>query len=139
MLFRSYPQIGVPDPHHPISHHAGDREKIVKVGKVNAYHMKLFAEFIDKMRKTPDGDGSLLDHSMILYGASIRDGESHLYDNLTLVLAGKANGQIKTGQHIRCEKGTPMTNLQLTMLHKLNVPAEHFGDATGELKELAEI
>jgi hypothetical protein len=135
----TYPQIGVPDPHHPITHHSGDRAKIEKVAKVNAYHAMLFGQFLEKLRSTPDGDGSLLDNSMILYGASIRDGEKHLYDNLTLVLAGGGAGQLKPGRHVRCAKETPMTNLQLTMLNKLGVPVDHFGDATGELAEFSNL
>ena len=132
----SYPQIGVPDPHHPLSHHSLIREKIEKVAKINVYHMDLFGKFLAKLKATPDGDGSLLDHSMILYGSSLDDGNTHAHRNLTVVLAGGA-GRISSGRHIRCAKGTPLSNLQLTMLHRLGVAVDRFGDSNGEFEEIS--
>jgi hypothetical protein len=135
----TYPQIGVPDPHHPITHHSGDRVKIEKVAKINQYHVKLFAEFLQKLKATPDGEGSLLDNSMILYGACLREANTHAHDNLTFALAGGGTGQLKSGRHVRCRQGTPMTDLQLTMLHKVGVNVDHFGDSEGELNEISSL
>ena len=134
----TYPQLGVPDPHHPLTHHRGDPEKMESVTKINQYHVQLFSEFAAKLRSTPDGDGSLLDHVMLLYGAALRDGDAHKYDNLPLLVVGGGGGQIKGNRHIVYPAdSTPMTNLQFTMLQKLGVPVDHFGDSTGTLKELS--
>lgn len=132
----TYPQIGVPDSHHPISHHQRDPVKMAKLAKINLYHVSLFSQFMEKLKATPDGDGSLLDHSAILYGASLRDSNTHLYDNLELLLAGGAAGQIRGGRHIVFPKGTPLTNLHVTLLDKVDVPIDRFGDSTGKLQEL---
>ncbi len=134
----TYPQIGVADPHHPLTHHRGDREKIEKVKKINEYHVSLFSEFVAKLAGTPDGDGSLIDNVMLLYGAPIRDGDAHQYNNVPLLLLGHDGGAIKGNRHlVYSENTTPMTNLQLTMLHRLGVRVENFGDSTGKLKELS--
>ena len=134
----TYPQIGVADPHHPLTHHRGDREKIEKVKKINEYHVSLFSEFVAKMAGTPDGDGSLIDNVMLLYGAPIRDGDAHQYNNVPLLLAGHDGGGIRGNRHLVYPADTnPMTNLQLTMLHRLGVRVENFGDSTGRLKELS--
>ena len=134
----TYPQLGVPDPHHPLTHHRGDLEKVEKVTKINTYHVQLFSEFVARMRDTPDGDGSLLDHVMLLYGSPLRDGDKHVYDNLPLLVVGGGSGTIKGDRHLVYDPGTtPMTNLQFTMLQKLGVPVERFGDSTGTLKELS--
>jgi hypothetical protein len=130
----SYPYIGVPDGHHSCTHHQNDPEKIAKVIMINQHHVELFSYMLDRMRSTEDGDGSLLDHSMLLYGSSISDGNKHLHTNLPLVMAGRAAGKLKTGRHLRFEEETPMTNLLLTMLDKANVPLDKLGDSTGELK-----
>jgi len=131
---RPYRNIGVTDGHHSVTHHMNDPEKIEKVVKINGYHVETFAYLLDKLRKTPDGDGTLLDHSMILYGSSISDGNAHTHHDLPLVLAGGAAGQVKGGRHIRYPKETPMNNLLLTMLDKAGVPPpEKLGDSTGEL------
>lgn len=135
----SYPWIGVPDPHHPITHHQGDQAKIAKVAKINHYHVSLFANFLEKLRSVSDGEGTLLDNTMLLYGASLREGNAHLYDDLCLMLAGGGAGTIKSGRHIRFPKGTALTNLQFTLLDKLGVPVDHFGDSDGKLEELSSV
>jgi hypothetical protein len=132
---RTYPEIGVPDPHHPLTHHRNNAEWIERVTKVNTMHMALFAGFIDKMKNTPDGDGSLLDHMTVLYGGGISDGNSHLHDNLATVLVGGASGQWN-GHHIKYPQGTPMTNLYLTLLEKMGVQSEKLGDSTGMIEHL---
>jgi hypothetical protein len=135
---RTYRGIGVPDPHHGISHHQGDPEKIDKIAKINAYHVGLFAYYLDKLRSTPDGDGSLLDHSLILYGSSLSDGNQHIHNNLPIVLAG-GGGQFQGGRHIRYREETPMTNLFLSMLDKVGVPTEKIGDSTGKIEHLTDV
>jgi hypothetical protein len=134
---RSFPEIGIPDAHHALTHHQNDPVKIGKVIQINTFHSKLFAYFLDKMRSTPDGDGSLLDHTMIVYGSCISDGNRHLYEDLPVLLAGGSACQIKGGSHVRYPSSTPMTNLYLSLLDKLNVPIEHLGDSTGHLKLLS--
>jgi hypothetical protein len=134
---RSYRSIGVLDGHHSVTHHQNDPEKIAKTVKINELHVRTFAYLLEKLQSTPDGDGSLLDHSMILYGSSISDGNAHTHHDLPLVLAGGAAGQIKGGRHIRYSKETPMNNLLLAMLDKAGIPAEHLGDSTGEVAYLS--
>jgi len=134
---RTYPEIGVPDAHHPISHHQNDPVRLAKVAKINAYHITLFASFLDKLRSTPDGDGSLLDHAMIVYGAGMSDSNAHDPKNLPILLAGGGVGLLKPGNHVRFAKDTPLANLHLALLDKLGVHAENLGDSTGELSELA--
>jgi hypothetical protein len=109
---RTYPQVGVAEAHHPLSHHQNDAEKIAQLARVNTYHISLFAEYLDKLRATPDGDGSLLDHLMLLYGSGISDGNRHDPDNLPLLLAG---GLVKGGRHLRFE-GEPAANLLASIL-----------------------
>jgi hypothetical protein len=135
---RSYRQIGVSDGHHPCTHHQNDPEKIEKTTKIDTYHVKLLSYYLDKFKSTQDGDGSLLDHSMILYGSSISDGNAHTHHNLPLALIGGARGQLKGNRHIKFPDETPMNNLLLTMLGKANVPTpEILGDSTS--KVLAEV
>lgn len=136
---RAYPEIGVPDSHHPVSHHQNDPEKLVKLAKINAFQLKQFAYFAEKMRAAQDGDGSLLDHSMLLYGSAISDSNVHMHDNLPLVLVGGGAGQIKGGRHVVYPKGTPVTNLFLNMLDKLGVPMDKIGDSTGRLASLSDV
>jgi hypothetical protein len=137
---RSYRNIGVPDGHHSTTHHQNDPEKIEAVTKIDTYHTQLFAYMLDKMQKTPDGDGTLLDHSMMLYGSSICDGNAHTHHDLPLVLAGGGAVKIKGGRHVRFPKETPMTNLLLTMLDKAGVPRpEKLGDSTGEIEHLSDV
>jgi hypothetical protein len=131
---RVYPAIGVTDAHHGLTHHQGNQEKIAKVIKINTYHMKMFARFLDKLKKTPDGEGSLLDHSMILYGGGISDGNLHNHSPLPALLAGGGSGQLKGGRHLRYPDHTPMSNLLLAMLDKSGVRVDQFGDSTGKLK-----
>jgi hypothetical protein len=136
---RSYRSIGVADGHHSVTHHQNDPDKIAKTMKIDQLHTKTFAYLVERLKATPDGDGTLLDHSMILYGSSISDGNAHTHHDLPLVLVGGAAGQIKGGRHIRYAPETPMNNLLLTMLDKAGVPAEKFGDATGEINQLSDV
>ena len=131
---RSYPELGFGDSHHSVTHHHGDPEKIAKTTKVNIFHTRMLAYYLDKLRSTPDGDGSLLDHSLILYGAALSDGNLHLYVDLPLVLFSSGIGGIKGGRHVRFPARTPMANLLVTMLDKAGVPhIERLGDSTGRL------
>jgi hypothetical protein len=134
---RAYPEIGVPDAHHPISHHQGDVEKIAKCAKVNAFHMRMFARFLETLRSTPDGDGSLLDHSIFIYGSGMSDGNQHSHLSLPVLLVGGADGRLKGGRHIRYAADTPLANLHLTVLDKLGVQMDALGDSTGRLSELS--
>jgi hypothetical protein len=136
---RAYPEIGVPDSHHPTSHHQNDGEKLSKLQKINAFHLKQFAYFVERMRTTPDGDGSLLDHSALLYGSGISDSNIHMHDNLPLVLVGGAGGRIKGGRHVIYPKDTPVTNLYINMLDTIGVPVETLGDSTGRLDHLTDV
>jgi hypothetical protein len=129
---QSYPEIGVPDSHHPLTHHRGQPELVEKVTKINAFHLDLFARFVAKLKATPDGDGSLLDHSMIVYGSGLSDGDKHTHNDLPVVLAGKGGG-LKPGRHMVYAKDTPMTNLFLALLNRVGVPAESLGDSTATL------
>ena len=128
---RTYPEIGVPDAHHPISHHRRDPGRMEKCAKINHYHMQLFSYFVDKMQQTPDGDGSLLDHVVMLYGAGMSEGNGHIPLNLPILLVGGGNGQIKGGRHVKAPAGTPLANLHVTLLNKLGVPTERHGNSTG--------
>jgi hypothetical protein len=133
---RPYPEIGIPDSHHPLSHHENDTQKLDRLGQINLYHMKQFAHLVEKLKATPEGDGSLLDHSLLVYGAGISDSNTHFHDNLPIALVGGAGGGLKGGRHIRYEKDTPLTNLWLTVLDKMGVPAEKIGDSTGHVQHL---
>ena len=135
MSGRAYPELGFGDSHHSVTHHHGDPDKIAKTAQINAFHTKMLAYYLDKLRATPDGDGSLLDRAMILYGSALSDGNLHLYTNLPLLLVAGGVAGIKGGRHVRYPKGTPMANLLLTMLDKANVPdVEKLGDSTGRLQ-----
>jgi hypothetical protein len=135
---RTYPEIGVPDPHHPLTHHRGNPEWIERVTKVNTLHMELFAGFIGKLKETPDGDGSLLDHSIIVYGSGLSDGNRHTHEDLPVALVGHG-GDFKLGSHIVYPKGTPMTNLYLTLLDRMGVHEETIGDSTGRVDQLTDL
>lgn len=128
---RTYPEIGVPDAHHPISHHQRDPVRMDKCAKINRYHVSLFAYFLDKMRNTPDGDGSLLDHTVMMYGAGMSEGNGHVPRNLPILLVGGANGRLSGGRHLRYAAGTPLANFHLGLLDKLGVPVESHGNSTG--------
>jgi hypothetical protein len=130
---RTYPEIGVPDAHHPISHHQRDPVRMDKCAKINHYHVSLFSQFIDKMKNTPDGDGSLLDHSAIVYGAGMSEGNGHVPRNLPILLVGGANGQLKGGRHIKYPDETPLANFHLSLLDKLGVRVESHGNSTGPI------
>jgi hypothetical protein len=136
---RSYREIGISDGHHDCTHHQNDPVKISKTIQVNTHHVDQLAYLIDRMKNTPDGDGSLLDHSMILYGSSISDGNQHTHTNLPLALIGGGGGKLKGGRHIRYANETPMTNLLLSMLDKAGVETETLGDSTGKLQHLSDI
>ena len=133
---RTYPEIGVPEAHHSCSHHKGDPELIEKVAKVSDHHALQFAWLVGKLKSMREGDGSLLDHCAITYGAAIGDPNVHDHLHLPTVLVGGGSGRIKGGRHIRYAEGTPMSNLHLSMLDVAGVPAENLGDATGKLAEL---
>ena len=128
---RTYPEIGVPDAHHPISHHQRDPVRMEKCAKINHYHVSLFASFLEKMKSTPDGDGSLLDHSAILYGAGMSEGNGHVPENLPILLAGGGNGRLRGGRHVKYPKGTPLANFHLGLLDKLGVRIDSHGNSTG--------
>ena len=130
---RAYPEIGVPDVHHGLSHHLSDPQKLAKIAQIDAYHTTTFAYYLEKLQATPDGDGSLLDHSTILFGCSMSDGNDHLLQNLPIVLAGGGSGRLKGGRHLRYPKGTPVSNLYLTLLDTVGVSLDRFGDSTGRL------
>jgi hypothetical protein len=135
---RTYPEIGVSDPHHPLTHHGGDPEKIAKVAKVNRFHVSLFAEFLEKLQAIPDGDGTLLDHALYLYGSGMGNPNVHDHVNLPIIVAGGAAGKMRGGRHIRFDKPTPLANLHLTLLNKVGVRLESFADSQGQIDELFE-
>ena len=136
---RAYPEIGVPDAHHPLSHHGGSAEKIEKLIRVNGYHAEMFAYYLDRMKNTPDSEGSLLDNSTILYGSGMSDGNGHNHHNLPTLIVGGGTDSIKGNRHLVYprEQETPITNLFLDMLEKFDIPLESFGDSTGNLNVLA--
>ena len=129
---RAYREIGVPDSHHPLSHHRNDPTSIEKLVRLNTFHLKLFAYYVEKLRSTPDGDGSLLDHVMIHYGSGMSDGNLHMNENLPMLLVGGATGKLKGGRHVRFPVGTPTTNLYLTLLDIVGTPMEKLGDSNGK-------
>ena len=128
---RTYPEIGVPDAHHPISHHQRDPVRMEKCAKINHYHVSLFTHFLERMRDTPDGDGSLLDHSTILYGAGMSEGNGHVPRNLPILVAGGAAGRLEGGRHIKYPEGTPLANFHVSLLDKLGAPVQSHGNSTG--------
>ncbi len=135
---RPYANIGVSDGHHDLSHHENNPAKKEKIAKINTFHMELFAAWLKQMRETKESDGSsLLDNSMIVYGSAIEDGNSHAHNNLPVLLAGRGGGTIAPGRHIRFDKNTPMANLFLSMMDRMGVQAERFGDSTGRLTQLS--
>ena len=130
----TYPQIAVPDAHHPISHHALEPEKIAKVAKINAYHVSLFAALAEKMRNTPEGDGTMLDHSLFLYGSGLGDGDQHASVNNPTFLVGGANGRLKGGRHLVYRENTRLMNLGVSILDTLQIEGVNgIGDSTGRL------
>jgi hypothetical protein len=133
---RTYPEIDVPDPHHPLSHHGNDPAKIERMSKINAFHVSLFAEFLEKLKATPEGNGTLLDHSLYLYGSGIGNPNIHDHTNLPVLVAGGSAVGMKGGRHIRYEKPTPLANLHLTLLDKAGIHMDAFGDSEGKVNEL---
>ncbi|MBM3763107.1 MAG: DUF1552 domain-containing protein [Acidobacteria bacterium] len=136
---RTYRSIGVPDAHHGLSHHFNDPAKIERLQKIDQHHVDLLGRFLKRMSSTVDGDGSLLDHSMVLYGCSISDSNKHEHHNLPTLLAGRGAGRIAGGRHIVYRRGTPMTNLFLNMLDGVGVKEDKFGDSTGRIEHLTEL
>jgi hypothetical protein len=136
---RTYAEIGVPDPHHPISHHQNRPEMLEKEAKINAFHFRLFAHFIEKLRSTPDGDGSLLDHSLIVHGAGMSNSDIHYHHDLPIVLVGGGAGRVKGGRHLKLADETPLANFWLTLIDKMGIPAERFGDSTGKVELLSDV
>jgi hypothetical protein len=136
---RAYPEIGVTDSHHPLSHHQDEAAKLERLHKINEYHFRQFAYLVDKLAAIPEGDGTMLDHTLFLYGTGISDSNTHFHDDLPIaVVGGKAAG-IHGGRYIRHAKGTPLANLHLTILDKLGFPLEKLGDSTGRLDRLVAI
>ena len=134
---RTYPEIGVPEPHHGLSHHQNNPESLAKLTKVQAFHTKLFAYYLDRLAGTADGPGSLLDSAALIYGSGMSDSNVHDIHNLPILVAGGAGGRIRGDRHVRVASGTPLTNLYMTILATLDVPAERFGDSTGQIRELS--
>jgi hypothetical protein len=133
---RTYPEIGVPDPHHPLSHHNNDPEKIAKMAKINQFHVSLFSEFLQKLQATPEGDGTLLDHVVYLYGSGMGNPNIHDHVNLPIIVAGGSAANMRGGRHIRYKTATPLANLHLTLLDKVGVRRNSFSDSSGKLDEL---
>ena len=133
---RTYPEIGVTDPHHPLTHHGNDPEKIAKVAKINQFHVSLFAEFLERLGAIPEGDGTLLDHSLYLYGSGMGNPNVHDHTNLPILVAGGAAGNMRGGRHIRFNKPTPLANLHLTLLNKVGANQASFADSEAEVDEL---
>ena len=134
---RTYPELGIPDPHHGLSHHQNRPEQMAKLAKLNRHHVEQLAYFMEKLAATPDGDGTLLDQVLIQYGCGISDGNQHLHVNLPVLVAGGAAGAVEGGRHLRVAEETPLTNLQLAVLEKIGVPTEKLGDSTGVVKHLS--
>ncbi len=134
---RTYPEIGVSDPHHPLTHHGNDSEKIAKVAKINAFHVSLFAYFLEKLKSTPEGDGSLLDHTLYLYGSGMGNPNLHDHVNMPILVAG--GGARKGGRHIRYAEPTPLANLHLTLLEKVGVHLDSFADSKGKVEDLLSV
>jgi hypothetical protein len=130
---RAYPWLGVPEAHHSVSHHQNDPIRLAKAAKINTYHIELLARFAEKLKSIPDGDGNLLDHSMLLQGGGLSNSDQHSHIDLPLVLVGGGAGTLKGGRHLRFPKDTPMNNLHMAMLEKVGVPVDQFGDATGRV------
>ena len=134
---RTYREIGIADVHHSLSHHQNDPEKLEKIFKINVYHTELISYFVDKLKATTEGDGTLLDNMILMYASSMSDGNHHLLQNLPVVLLGGGSGKLQGGQHLRFPAETPISNLYLTLLDKLDIPVEKFGDSTGQINLLS--
>ena len=132
----AYPEIGVSDSHHPLSHHQDEPAKLERLHKINEYHFRAFSRLVDKLSKIKEGDGTMLDYTLFLYGTGISDSNTHFHDDLPIALIGGKAAGIKGGRYIRFPKGTPLANLHVTILEKLGVSVEKFGDSTGKLDRL---
>jgi hypothetical protein len=126
-----YPKSGIRDGFHNASHHSNNRKNMDQFAVLNRYHVNTLTYFFDKLKKTPDGDGTLLDHSLVLYGSTLSDGNEHNHDPLPVFLVGGASGQVQGGRHIQVAAHTPMSNLLLTILNKFGIQQDKFGDSTG--------
>ncbi len=135
----AYPEIGVSDSHHPLSHHQDEPAKLERLHKINEYHFRAFSRLVDKLSKIPEGDGTMLDYTLFLYGTGISDSNTHFHDDLPIALIGGKAAGIQGGRYIRFPKGTPLSNLHLTILEKLGVPVEKLGDSTGKLGRLTDL
>jgi len=133
---RTYPEAGVPDAHHPVSHHGKNPEKLLKLAKINQFHVSLFAEFLEKMAATREGDGTLLDHSLYMYGSGMGDSDAHDHTDLPILVAGGAAGNMRGGRHVRYKQHTPLSNLHLTLLNKAGVEISKFADSSGDAGDL---
>jgi hypothetical protein len=133
---RTYTEIGVPDPHHPLTHHGNDPDKIARMAKINAFHVSLYAYFLERLKTTPEGNGSLLDHGLFVYGSGMGDPNIHNHVNLPILVAGGAAGRHKGARHIRYAEPTPLANLHLTLLERIGVRMDAFADSKGKVDEL---
>lgn len=133
---RSYKNLDIGDGHHNLSHHGRDDEKLTKIAKINRFHIDLFARFVGKLHETREGDGSLLDHSLLVYGSGLGDGDRHNHEDLPILQVGGANGTIKTGRHLKYDRDTPLCNLYVSTMNRMGVPGSTFSDSTGPLKGL---
>jgi hypothetical protein len=133
---RSYPEIGVADSHHPVSHHQDEPAKLERLHKINEYHFQQFAYLIDKLSKLQEGNGTMLDNSLFLYGTGISDSNTHFHDDLPIALVGGKAAGLKGGRYIRYAKGTPLTNLFVSMLEFMGVDVDKIGDSTGKVDRL---
>jgi len=136
---RVYPEIGVPDSHHPLTHHRNNPDWIEKVVKINRFHIELLAYFLGKLKSTRDGDGTLLDHTMIVYGSGLSDGNRHSHEDLPILLAGRGSGTLRPGRHLAYPDGTSLTNLYVALLDRMGVHPKSIGDSTGEVEHLSDI
>jgi hypothetical protein len=134
---RTLPEIGIKDGHHHLSHHQNNAEMVEKIRRIDRFYMERFARFVRRLAETPEGEGSLLDHAMVLHGGGISDGNRHNHENLPILLAGRGGGTIETGRLIRCQNETPLCNLYLSMLERIGCQVESFGDGTGRLDALS--
>ncbi len=134
---RAYPEIGVSDSHHPLSHHQNEAAKLERLHKINEYHMQQFAHLVEKLKNIPEGDGTMLDHSVLVYGTGISDSNTHFHDDLPIAIVGGAKAGIHGGRYVRYKQGTPLANLHVTLLDKLGVKVDKFGDSNGRLDNLS--
>jgi hypothetical protein len=136
---RTYPEIGVPDPHHPLTHHRNNAEWMARVEQINVFHAELFAYFIDKLKATSEGDSNLLERSMVVYGSGLSDGNRHTHEDLPVMIVGQGGGLLRTGRHVVYDKDTPMNNLYLTLMDGMGVRTDQLGDSTGKLDYLTDV